>query len=52
MIKAQLTDSKIEKVAVFLSETQVVRSAKIFVSSGKTEIKFNECIKKCGATYF
>ena len=41
MIKAQLADSKIEKVTVFLSGAQVVRSAKISVSSGKTEIRFN-----------
>ena len=41
MIKAQLADSKIEKVTVFLSGAQVVRSAKISVFSGKTEIRFN-----------
>ena len=41
IIKAQLADSKIEKVTVFLSGAQVVRSAKISVSSGKTEIRFN-----------
>ena len=41
IIKAQLADSKIEKVTVFLSGAQVVRSAKISVFSGKTEIRFN-----------
>jgi uncharacterized protein (TIGR02231 family) len=40
-VKEQLADSKIEKVTVFLSGAQVVRSAKVAVSSGKTEIKFN-----------
>ena len=41
IIKGQLADSKIEKVTVFLSGAQVVRSAKISVFSGKTEIRFN-----------
>jgi uncharacterized protein (TIGR02231 family) len=40
-VKEQLADSKIEKVTVFLSGAQVVRSAKVSVSSGKTEIRFN-----------
>jgi hypothetical protein len=40
-VKEQLADSKIEKVTVFLSGAQVQRSAKIAVSSGKTEIRFN-----------
>ena len=41
VIKAQLADSKIDRVIVFLSGAQVLRSAKISVSSGKTEIRFN-----------
>jgi Domain of unknown function (DUF4139)/N-terminal domain of unknown function (DUF4140) len=40
-VKEQLADSKIEKVTVFLSGAQVMRSAKVSVSSGKTEIRFN-----------
>jgi len=40
-VKEQLADSKIEKVTVFLSGASVVRSAKVAVSSGKTEIRFN-----------
>ena len=40
-VREQLADSKIEKVTVFLSGAQVQRSAKIAVSSGKTEIRFN-----------
>ena len=41
VVTEQLVNSKIEKVTVFLSGAQVVRSAKISVSSGKTEIRFN-----------
>jgi uncharacterized protein (TIGR02231 family) len=40
-LKEQLADSKIEKVTVFLSGASVMRSAKVSVSSGKTEIRFN-----------
>ena len=40
-VKEQTADSKIEKVTVFLSGAQVMRSAKVAVSSGKTEIRFN-----------
>ena len=40
-VKEQMADSKIEKVTVFLSGAQVVRSAKMAVSSGSTEIRFN-----------
>ena len=40
-VKEQMADSKIEKVTVFLSGAQVVRSAKMAVSSGRTEIRFN-----------
>lgn len=40
-VKEQTADSKIEKVTVFLSGASVVRSAKMAVSSGKTEIRFN-----------
>jgi len=40
-IKEQTADSKIEKVTVFLSGAQVVRSAKVSVASGRTEIRFN-----------
>jgi uncharacterized protein (TIGR02231 family) len=39
-IKEQFADSKIEKVTVFLSGAQVIRTAKVFVSSGKTELHF------------
>jgi uncharacterized protein (TIGR02231 family) len=41
VVKEQMVDSKIEKVTVFLSGASVVRSAKVAVSSGKTEIRFN-----------
>jgi uncharacterized protein (TIGR02231 family) len=40
-VKEQTADSKIEKVTVFLSGASVVRSAKVSVASGKTEIRFN-----------
>ncbi len=40
-VKEQTADSKIEKVTVFLSGASVMRSAKVSVSSGKTEIRFN-----------
>jgi hypothetical protein len=41
-IKEQSADSKIEKVTVFLSGAQVIRTAKVFVSSGKTELHFHK----------
>ena len=40
-VKEQTADSKIEKVTVFLSGASVMRSARVAVSSGKTEIRFN-----------
>ncbi len=40
-VKEQLADSKIEKVTVFLSGASVMRSARVAVASGKTEIRFN-----------
>jgi uncharacterized protein (TIGR02231 family) len=39
--KEQIADSKIEKVTVFLSGAQVNRTAKVLVSAGKTELRFN-----------
>ena len=40
-VKEQLAESKIEKVTVFLSGASVMRSARVAVASGKTEIRFN-----------
>jgi len=39
-VKEQITESKIEKVTVFLSGAQVNRTAKISLSAGKTELRF------------
>jgi uncharacterized protein (TIGR02231 family) len=40
-VKEQIAESKIEKITVFLSGAQVNRSAKVLVSAGKTELRFN-----------
>ena len=41
-VKEQTADSKIEKVTVYLSGASVLRTAKVFVSSGKTELHFHK----------
>ena len=41
-VKEQIADSKIEKVTVFLSGASVLRTAKVFVPSGKTELHFHK----------